>query len=68
MRGMLIDNEFELGQIVYLITDEDNLRRVVTRISVVPGGAVCYELSCAGATSGHYGCEIALVPNLAIAN
>lgn len=34
---MVIDNQFEFGDIVYLKTDKDQLPRMVVRMSVKPG-------------------------------
>jgi hypothetical protein len=38
---MNINNKFNLGEIVYLITDEDQKERMVTGIQVRPNG-ICY--------------------------
>ena len=54
---MVIDNSFELKQIVYLITDTDQRPRIVTRIKVGVSGLV-YELCCGTCISDHYDFEI----------
>ena len=54
---MVIDNAFNLGQIVFLITDPDQLRRIVTKITISANGIV-YELGCGANASDHYECEI----------
>lgn len=58
MRGTIIDNEFDLGQIVYLKTDGDQSPRIITKFFIYPGGNMMYELSCGITASPHYGCEI----------
>jgi hypothetical protein len=54
---MVINNIFDLGQTVYLTTDNEQRRRVVSEIKVRPTGLV-YELSCGTGTSYHYDFEI----------
>jgi hypothetical protein len=54
---MRIDNEYDLGEKAFLITDEDQLERMVTAIIVKPG-SLLYELSCGEDCSDHYGIEI----------
>lgn len=54
---MVIDNKFSLNQIVYLITDSEQKRRIVTKIMVNPNG-ISYQLSCGASDSDHYECEI----------
>ena len=43
---MVIDVKHKIGSIVYLLTDEDQLKRVVTEILVRSGNYTLYELSC----------------------
>jgi hypothetical protein len=54
---MVIDNKFNLSQIVYLTTDPDQLARVVTAIRVEGSGLV-YQTTCATFVSEHYDFEI----------
>lgn len=54
-----MNTEFQLGQIVYLITDEDQLPRMVTGITIRPGGTNIYHLSMSGDETTHYAIEIA---------
>jgi len=55
---MKIDNKFSLGEIVYLVTDNDQLKRIVTAIIVCNNNALLYELSCGKDASKHYDYEI----------
>lgn len=54
---MVIENRFDLGQTVYLTTDNEQRRRVVSEIKVRQTGLI-YELSCGTCTSYHYDFEI----------
>ena len=54
---MVIDNEFDIGDIVYLKSDIEQKTRIVTVIRVVPVGLM-YVLSCGINDSTHYGIEI----------
>ena len=55
---MYIGNKHSIGSVVYLLTDEDQLMRVVTAITVRSGGFITYELSCGAFTSWHVEVEI----------
>jgi len=62
---MVIDNEFELEQSVFLITDTDQSLRIVTAIQVYKNG-LFYRLACGTTESWHYGYEIATTKNFLI--
>lgn len=49
--------KFEIGQIVFLRTDNEQLARIVTRYTVCVTG-ITYELSFGTTTSWHYDFEI----------
>jgi len=54
---MLIDNKFNLGEIVFLKTDEEQHERIITGITISHKG-ISYEL-CQGTSScWHYDFEI----------
>jgi len=55
---MKYDFTFELGQTVYLKTDVDQSKRIVTGITIRPSGAITYELTCGASYSWHYDFEI----------
>jgi hypothetical protein len=61
---MVVDNKFEHGDIVYLITDPEQMARVVTAFTVCANGCIIYELSCGATTSRHYDFEMSLDKNL----
>jgi hypothetical protein len=54
---MVIDNKFEIGQQVYLITDTEQLMRIVYRI-IVYKKEYLYCLTYGTITSEHYDFEI----------
>lgn len=55
---MYIDNKHNIGEVVYLLTDDEQLKRVVTCISVRSGGYLEYSLSCGTSVSYHVETEI----------
>lgn len=56
---MKIDTKFNLGQIVYLVTDTEQLKRIVVCIEVMGGGGhVLYGLSQGTTYTRHYESEI----------
>ena len=62
---MIIENKFELGEILYLKTDVDQLCRICTAIIVCPDNSFLYELTCGTQASKHYDFEISQEKNLA---
>ena len=56
---MIIDNKFDIGEVVFLSTDIDQCTRVVTGITVKPHGLI-YALSCGSSESWHYDFEITI--------
>jgi hypothetical protein len=54
---MTIDNKFNLGQEVYLTHDQDQCKRIVTAIHVMPN-EIQYQLTSGSTSSYHYGFEI----------
>lgn len=63
---MVIDNKFEIGDIVYLTTDGEQLKRVVTSIFIRPNEQITYELSCGSHASEHYDFEISIEKNVLV--
>ena len=54
---MVIENKYEIGQTVYLITDEDQLPRIIMAI-IIENCGVMYEMINTTTTSRHYDFEI----------
>ena len=57
---MVIDNKFEIGDRVYLKTDNDQKERFVTRIMVAGNNGLLYELYSGSAGCWHYDFEISV--------
>lgn len=57
---LVIDNKFELGQLVYLITDLEQEAYHVVEIHIRPGGSILYSLCIRTSVSDHYEFEISL--------
>jgi|8_EtaG_2_1085327.scaffolds.fasta_scaffold283666_2 hypothetical protein len=59
---MVIKFKVKLGEIVYLKTDDEQLPRIVTRISILGGSMsdsiITYEISQGQESSEHYESEI----------
>lgn len=56
---IVIDNKYEIGQIVYLKTDREQYPRIVTAIAQRQG-TVLYELSYGTSDAWHYDFEISV--------
>lgn len=52
-----IELDFEIGDMVYLKTDEDQRPRVVFGVLLRPAG-IMYDLACGTCVSTHYNFEI----------
>lgn len=62
--ALKIDNKFKVGQLVFLIADNDQLERQVIGIVVTPLGLM-YVLTCNGeGTTEHYEIEISETKNV----
>ena len=55
--SIVINNAYEIGDVVYLKTDKEQLPRIVYCIKVYKND-YSYELACGTVTSGHYDFEI----------
>jgi len=60
---MYIENHYDIGDMVYLHTDNDQLQRFVTGILVKPS-SLTYALSCGSNESWHYDFEITVEKNV----
>lgn len=57
---MVIENEFNLKDEVYLVTDSDQKKRIVSAIKVEPND-IMYQLCCGTEDTWHYEFEISKV-------
>lgn len=62
---MLIENKYNIGDMVYLRTDNDQAERLVTAIQVNPNGLI-YRLVKDTTETWHYDFEISLEKNFVI--
>jgi hypothetical protein len=60
---MLIEAKYNFFDEVYLKTDRDQFKRIITRLNVTPNG-VTYELTCGTQASWHYDQEISIEKNV----
>lgn len=60
---MFIDNKFNFGQIVYLITDPEQKKRIVTNMQIDPTG-IMYRLMFETSGSWHHDIEISPEKNV----
>ena len=51
---MVIDNKYEIGDIVYLITDTEQTARIVVYIKLCPHNSIIYGLATNERISEHY--------------
>lgn len=63
---MVIQNEYDFGDIVYLKTDREQLPRIVVCILCYKAGELLYTLICGTVKSDHYDYEISKEVNILI--
>jgi hypothetical protein len=54
---MVIDNKYTFGDFVYLTTDVDQKKRIVTAFKCFPNGQIVFQLTCGTEVSEHYDFE-----------
>lgn len=62
---MLIENTFEIEEVVFLITDTEQVQRLVTGIQISKSGII-YRLAQGTTDSWHYDYEIARNKNYSV--
>lgn len=62
---MVIDNKFEIGDVVYLKTDRDQYERIITGIKILPIGII-YRVSLGVGENDHYEIELTAEKNVLI--
>lgn len=63
---MVIDNEFNIGDYVYLKTDEEQKKRIVTGIGIKSAGLLIYQVCCGVEYTDHYEFEMSETKNVLI--
>ena len=64
---MVIDNKFDIGDFVYLITDIQREKRIVTEL-VISKSSILYTLASGGYNTEHYDFKITDDINVLIIN
>jgi len=60
---MVIENDFNLGQQVFLKTDVNQNERLITAIQISPNGLL-YRLACGNSDSWHFAFEVSIEKNV----
>lgn len=55
---MTIKNKFDIGQEIYLVTDPEQHRRLITSFMIYPGISIVYNVSWCGEVTEHYDFEL----------
>jgi len=63
---MVLDNEFDFGDIVYLKTDKEQCPRIVICILSYKAGELVYKVVCGTLESNHYPFELSKEINVLI--
>lgn len=58
MSTTIIQHKYEIGDEVYLKTDEEQKKRIVVAIKIFKGGELLYDLNQGTTTSLHYDFEL----------
>ena len=66
--SFILDNKFNIGEIVYLITDMENLPRIITAMKVFGDGRILYSLCQGPLMQEHYEMEICKEPKYSTEN
>lgn len=61
---MKINTKYNIEDTVYLVTDSEQLERIITSITILPNSLLVYSLICGTETSEHYEFEITEEPNI----
>lgn len=60
---MVVENEYEIGERVYLSTDKDQYPRVIFGF-IITKSEILYKCACGTQTSDHYGFELSKEVNV----
>lgn len=61
---MIINNKFNIGDIVYITTDEDQKPRLIYSIEIFTGGYMVYRVVNGTESSTHYDIELSKEVNV----
>lgn len=60
---IVVENQYEIGQTVYLRTDTDQVAHIVTAIVINPGNSLSYEIVICNTMSKHNEFELSPEPD-----
>jgi hypothetical protein len=63
---IVIDPTYNIGDFVYIKTDQEQFQRIVTALIVCPAKDILYELTCGTIASKHYDFELSKEKNYAV--
>lgn len=63
---MLVQNEFDIGETVYLKTDTSQTARLITAIKVFPNNVISYDVVCGNMASSHFDFEMSKEKNILV--
>lgn len=55
---MQIKSQFDIGELVYIVTDVEQLKRQIVSFEVQWGGSILYILQCGERFTKHYAIEL----------
>ena len=68
VKGMIIENEFDIEDTVYLKTDSEQLPRLITKLIICSATQIIYVCSCGTLDSQHFAFELSTTPHFITAN
>lgn len=63
-KPLVINNKFGHGETVYILTDIQQLPRMVVMLKILPGDFIVYQLQSGTSVSDHYDIELSSEPNI----
>ena len=66
--AIVLDTEYDFGDIVYVLTDPEQKPRLVTAICLRPQGYIQYELCCGDSYTWHIGTVLCRNKNVLLSN
>lgn len=63
---MIIDNKFKIGQYVYLLTDDEQKKRMITAIRIYTNSYLEYQVTCGTFATDHMEMELSDTEDVSI--
>jgi hypothetical protein len=61
---MKIETKYNIGDVVFLMTDTEQLQRIVTGVLFRPNNSIIYYLTCGATETTHYELEMVSEKNI----